>query len=428
VTPNYRFVWNKDEGVCYVSCSTTGYDAQLNSAAGELLARFASADLSLEQLRDQHPNFAGRCLEYGWVGSDSALNGVFAITENLPHLKRLQIELTTHCNLRCGYCYSESGPTKTARLTDAQIFNMLDDASDLGCMAIDFTGGEFFLYSHWREVLNYAKRLGFAVTIHSNGTALTERNVQYLQQTGIRLLQLSFDSHIAEVHDQVRGLPGSFEKALRGADLANEANLPLKLNLMVHSINYRHLREMITWFSTRLRASISLDRIVAVGGERTHRLGITEMTYFEAIAPHLKRQIANSKICESPTAQGFEPDCGVAQSFVYVTADGEFALCPTMTSRESSIFNGPNIRQCSLKQAWVHSAYFTAYRMTNCRNVTTCSAGSKCRGGCRSNAYTRSGFVDSPDVIACNIHKNSTTRYVDFERRYADGDYTAVLR
>jgi radical SAM protein with 4Fe4S-binding SPASM domain len=339
------------------------------------------------------------------------------------------MELTVHCNLKCTYCYSESGPTKKSALSLEQIVQVLTQARDLGLIWIDFTGGEFFMYRHWHEALKIARALGLIVTLHTNGTTLNERNLAAVQEAGVRCLQVSLDSHIPEVHDRMRGVPGALEKTLNGVRMAKEMKLPVRVVIMVHEGNKDYIEDTLRFFREDLVVPIMIDRIISAGGELDAKVGLATKEYYELIAPLLTRNVVSTRICENkgaPKHENVEPHCGVAQSFIYMTADGEFALCPTMTSRDRPFFTGPSIHDMDIKTAWLDSDYFNQYRFTNCRNIGVCPAAKQCGGGCRSNAYFETGEIDSPDVFNCNMSKNPTPQFVDFLQRYEQGVFGVV--
>jgi radical SAM protein with 4Fe4S-binding SPASM domain len=421
---NYRFVWNKEIDRCSITSAYTGYDAVLNGGAALILSDLSKDPTLIEEYLPTQSDFLAQAMGYGWIDRKGNLQGAFTEIEGGPHLRRMQMELTTQCNLKCSYCYSESGPTKKSKLTIDEVRTTLEQARDLGLTWIDFTGGEFFLFQNWQEALEIARSLGLVVTLHTNGTPLTLKNLSIVQEHGIRCLQISLDSHIAELHDSVRGIPGSFEKSIAGIRMAKKMKLPVRVCIMVHQKNKDTVRDTIKWFRDELNVSLMLDRVIPTGGELDAKLGLDTKEYFELIAPLVGRDVEATRICENKGTRNhsnIEPHCGVAQSFVYLTADGEFALCPTMTSRDRDFFEGPSIRDTDLKTAWLKSDYFNNYRYTNCKNVGVCPAAQKCGGGCRSNAYFETGEVDSPDFFSCNIYKNPTVEYVDFGKRYKEG-------
>jgi radical SAM protein with 4Fe4S-binding SPASM domain len=348
-----------------------------------------------------------------------------------PHLKRMQIEVSLRCNLSCGYCYSMSGPGHRNHLSTRQILSLIEQADSLGVLGIDFTGGELLLHPDWREMVALARSTGIAVTIHTNGTLIKQETAAALKLLGVGAIQVALDSHIAEIHDLSRGHRGALERTLRGLDLLAEQQLPTRLSIMAHRGNIDTLSQTIIFMRRRYpRAIINIDRVIATGGALSTDTGLGAQEFWEFLKPYLSSSVRAGRVCESPGSESFEPECGVAYSYVYITAQGEIAACPTMTSRESPAFQGPAIGDGpvgqALAHAWYDSAFFTGFRHTNCENVAVCPAGSACGGGCRSNAYAESGRVTAPDVVACNIRKNPTKVFVDFPKRYAHDEFGNV--
>jgi AdoMet-dependent heme synthase len=425
--PPYRMVWNKSTGELTITAASVGFDATLNDTAGTLFAKlsqFSSEDRVLFDAEESA--FADDCRGYGWLTDDGHINGSFRAVDKDPLLRTVQIELSLRCNLSCSYCYSESGPHRSDHLSADDVCRILADAEEMGVTWIDFTGGEFFLFREWQTVLHRARSLGLVVSLHTNGILLTERNVDFIVASGVRHIQVSADSHIAEVHDRARGSRGAFDRLVKGIQVARSRGVDVTVSLIAHRENKQHFVEAAQWFAG-LGTKVILDRVVRVGGELHVGMGISTAEFYETVAPLVAdSRIRAGKICQTAGSAGgrVEPDCGVAHSFVYVTAGGEYALCPTMTSREEAMFAGPLVSEMSLQDAWERSELFNRLRYINCENTGRCPAASACGGGCRSNAYIDGGRLDAPDVLSCNMNKNGGLTFLDFPTRYAAGHFS----
>lgn len=67
------------------------------------------------------------------------LKGVYFTIDEIKYtrdnnkLLRINIELCAgRCNLRCVYCYAQAGKKISNSLTDEEIFNIIDQAKNLG--------------------------------------------------------------------------------------------------------------------------------------------------------------------------------------------------------------------------------------------------------------------------------------------------------
>jgi radical SAM protein with 4Fe4S-binding SPASM domain len=302
----------------------------------------------------------------------------------------------------------------------------------LGVTWIDFTGGEVLIYKGWKDIVSFARSLGLVVSVHTNGLLLTERNVAFLNEIGVRSIQVTVESHHADIHEAVgRGSRESHARVIEGVRRARAAGLNVRLAALVHQKNLDHIRDSVLWFHQELQTPVSLDRVMATGVQGADGLNVSEAAFWEAVSPLLGVGAASvHRICDRMDDPGnateIEPECGVAHSFVYLTADGHYSLCPTMTHREEDQFKGPTVREMSLEQAWRESKFFNAFRGLNCENVGVCPASSTCGGGCRSNAYLATGRLTAPDVISCNTFKNPNRTFVDFLGRYSRGVFEPV--
>lgn len=419
---NYRFVYNKTTGATTVAPAVRGTQATLNRRAGEFLESLQVARPDVGSLPPGTRAFVDQAIAANWLTQDLRLNGTFRTSTERVQLSRLQIELSLRCNLTCTYCYSESGPQQDAHLADADVCRILDEAELGGVTTVDFTGGEFFLFKGWRNVLRRARRLGLVVTVHTNGLLLTDRHVAELVEQGVRYVQVSADSSNADQHDSIRGVSGAHRRMVNGIRRAKDAGLQVRVVLMAHQKNKDTLLESIRWFRSELGVDVGVDRVIAAGGALHDPVAVGAKEFYELIAPALGDRTLHAQACGTELREGANaPECGVAHSFVYITADGHYSLCPTMTHREEERFRGPRVSEMGLMEAWRAGQVFNEFRFLNCENATSsaCPAASTCGGGCRSNAYSETGVLDSPDVVSCNLHKNAGKVFIDFREVYA---------
>ena len=417
-----RVVWDQRGDKTYI-IRDGKQSSVLSGRVGKLLSRFKAANHSPANY-PKYPLTEHAAAALGFASDDP---WAIALVPDNPHLKRIQIETSLRCNLRCSYCYSTSGPERTEHLSSAQVKDIIREAHAIGVLAIDFTGGEFLLQREWATYVELARSYGMIVTIHTNGTMLNKLSVGKIRDLNVSCVQVSIDSHIDEIHDASRGVPNALKRTLRGIETLCDYNVQVQISLMAHQANKGTIGETISAVKQRFpEVKINVDRIVASGGAANSSQALNPGEYWTLMRPYLGDKVRSGKICESPGIEDFEPGCGVAYSYVYVTADGEYASCPTMTSREGQEFEGPRVSSVSLKDAWYQSDFFRSFRYTNCENVQRCPAGMICGGGCRSNAYVESNRVTAPDVVACNIYKNRGPVFIDFPKRYSRNDYSTV--
>jgi len=118
------------------------------------------------------------------------------------------IELTSRCNLNCGFCVSmddnvELPPEKAKAVIDQLAPSI---------RRVVFIGGEPLLRKDLPELLAYAKAKGYETKVHTNGYLLPAWKDEQLAL--IDILNLPLDSHQEAVNDRMRA-NGSFHVTLR---------------------------------------------------------------------------------------------------------------------------------------------------------------------------------------------------------------------
>lgn len=146
------------------------------------------------------------------------------------------LEVTFRCNLRCAHCYlgdNRSGVPGEQELTKEEIFAILDQVTEAGTLWFLLTGGEPFIRPDFMEIYRYAAHKGLLVTIFTNGTLLTPQLADELAELPPQLVEITLYGATRETYERVTGIPGSYERCMRGINLLLERGIPLKLKTIV---------------------------------------------------------------------------------------------------------------------------------------------------------------------------------------------------
>jgi len=129
--------------------------------------------------------------------------------------------LTETCQCACVHCSVGFEPSRNRVTMDLESVKSVINALALcGVPKVNFFGGEPLLFgSGIFEAVSYASGKGMSVSIDTNGILLTEEVVRGLKKAGIDTINVSIDSADGLVHDALRGVPGTFEKAVKGIEL-----------------------------------------------------------------------------------------------------------------------------------------------------------------------------------------------------------------
>ena len=134
----------------------------------------------------------------------------------------ISLTLTNHCNLRCRMCgqWSEEGYIRcnTERLKQEMSLPdwkaVVNELADHGIPMLLLRGGEVFMLPGIIELLDYIHAKGMFISIDTNGTLLKQYAADIARIGNIHLT-ISVDGP-EEVHDAVRGVPGTFQRIKDG--------------------------------------------------------------------------------------------------------------------------------------------------------------------------------------------------------------------
>src|SRR3954468_8734008 len=151
------------------------------------------------------------------------------------------IEVTRRCPLTCLHCYNnlamDDAEARARELPFDEHRRLLDDLADAGCLWLLYTGGEIFARRDFLDIYAYAKRKGFLITLFTNGTLITEKIADFLADMRPFTIEITLYGGTKETYEKLTGIPGSYDRCMRGIDLLLERKLPLKLKTVALSIN-----------------------------------------------------------------------------------------------------------------------------------------------------------------------------------------------
>ncbi|HIH03382.1 MAG TPA: radical SAM protein [Methanoregulaceae archaeon] len=126
--------------------------------------------------------------------------------------------VTARCNLRCVHCYLGAGPDAPAagELTTSEALGLVDEFAAVRAPVVLFSGGEPLLRGDLGVLAARARARGLATALSTNGTLITAGVAGWLAEAGFEYVGISLDGASAQTHDALRGMSGSFGRAVEG--------------------------------------------------------------------------------------------------------------------------------------------------------------------------------------------------------------------
>ena len=321
-------------------------------------------------------------------------------------LLSLELELSRACNLRCIYCYAESGVALKDEMTLDDIFQTIDQAAGLGARKIIVLGGgEPLLYPHIADVIDHIKSHDLAIDLFTNGTLINAEVAQLLYDRNVAI-SIKMNSQDEAIQDELAGHKNSYQEISQGLQALLDVGYPdgdhtLGIETIICAQNYDEIptlwrwardRQIIPYIETMTdQGRASQHESLAVGPEKVR-------TMFEQLAQIDRDEYGNTWLPRPPLAGSH---CARHEYSCTVTSIGEVFPCPGV-----SIATG-NIKTEPLADILAGSTV-----IQELRQIRTNIHG-KCKGcehldfcyGCRGNAYQCTGDHLASDP-ACWIKEN----------------------
>ncbi|MGA2722968.1 MAG: TIGR04053 family radical SAM/SPASM domain-containing protein [Bryobacteraceae bacterium] len=322
-------------------------------------------------------------------------------------------EVTQACDLACVHCRASAQSERSpAELSTEQGYRLLDEIRSFGEPLMVFTGGDPLKRPDLYDLIRYSVKIGLRTNVTPSATPLlTAEAIEAFKAAGITRMAISLDGPDAATHDEFRGIPGTFDRAMFALRYARDIGLDTQLQTTVTRRNMARLAE-VAEIAKEVRTRMwSLFFLIVTGRaeegddllapeyeqvfefmyelSKTAPFGVktTEaMHYRRYVAQRIK---AEHGVTENPNAKGVAwRTAGVSdgKGFVFVSHTGE--IFP------SGFFpvSGGNVLDDSLTDVYRNSDLFLTLRDTSQRHgkCGICEYRNIC-GGSRSRAYALTG-------------------------------------
>jgi AdoMet-dependent heme synthase len=322
-------------------------------------------------------------------------------------------EVTQACDLACVHCRaSAQSERSTSELTTEQGYRLLDEIRSFGEPLMVFTGGDPLKRPDLFDLIRHSVKIGLRTNVTPSATPLlTPQAIDQFKEADVTRMAISVDGHDAASHDDFRGVPGTFDRAMLALRHARDIGLDTQFQTTVTRRNMEHLPEIAEIVKEMRSKMWSLFFLIVTGRalenddlladeyegvfnfmyelSKTAPFGIktTEaMHYRRYVAQRIK---AEHGVTENESARGVAwRTAGVSdgKGFVFVSHQGEIFPSGFLP------VTGGNVLRDSLTDIYRNSELFKTLRDTSLREgkCGICEYQKIC-GGSRSRAYALTG-------------------------------------
>lgn len=333
-------------------------------------------------------------------------------------LTQLYFYLSKDCNLRCGHCYIT--PTflpekKVAQGIAPEVFaSVIKQAKPLGLSGVKLTGGEPLIHPQIAHLLEIIHDEQVQLVIETNGTRLAKPLVRQIARCRNPFVSVSLDGAVAATHDEIRGVPGSYEQTLEGIRNLVEAGVTTQIIMSISRRNYGQMKAMIALGESLGVESVKYNIVMPSGrGDLMHRKGVTLSIYElveigheieTVIAPKTPLRVhydhppafrpLHKMFSGGRAASGV---CGI-HSILGVLHDGTLAMCGVGKAVPALVYG--HAERDALADVWNHAPGLLELREGIPNRLegvcSRCVMRARCFGSCVANNVQRSGSLFAP--------------------------------
>lgn len=376
-----------------------------------------------EEIQNYRTNIARAKCQTSWVDKPTAEKLPMATTnaeqsyydkvDDGHTICSCMFELTYRCSEKCIHCYnpgatrndqevSHRGDLQELTLEDYK--RIINEMYDLGLVKVCLTGGDPFSKEFIWDLIDYLYQKEIAFDIFTNGQRLT-RDVQRLADYYPRLVGVSIYSGIAEDHDAITRIPGSWNRSMQVVKELSALAVPMNLKCCVMQPNL-HSYYMVA------------DLAKQYGAQPQYEINITESNDGDVCAKQLRLTEEQLQVVlrdnnlvmyvgkEVKNYGGYKRDlthssCGAGRTNFCLSPDGILKGCPAFTLEYGKVMSS-----CILEILY-SSKTLSSWRKAVIGDYTECGKYDYCDycNLCAGVNYSEHGDFRKPAETNCYMAK-----------------------
>ena len=158
------------------------------------------------------------------------------------------MELLPLCNLNCRMCYVRLTVEEVHALGGLQAADkwiaLGRQMKEAGVLFLLLTGGEPLLFPDFRKLYLELRKMGFIITINTNGTLVDGNWAEFFGKYRPRRVNITLYGANETEYAKLCRYPEEFQKAVQGIRLLRKADVDVKVSCSMTRVNDQSLKQM----------------------------------------------------------------------------------------------------------------------------------------------------------------------------------------
>lgn len=327
-------------------------------------------------------------------------------------------ELTPCCNFNCKMCYVHLSKKEAKRrgkeLSTEEWIAIAQKAKEQGMLFLLLTGGEPFLRDDFIPLYTTLHKMGFVISINTNGSLLTEELLQVFKEYPPHRINVTLYGASNETYQKLCGVP-FYDKVVNNIDDLVASEIQVRINASMTPYNKEDLEKIFAFGKDRdlvIKATSYMNPPVRVNpdqtGDDTNRFTAEEAAYYSVQIEkysYKNDQFVN-RIESIKNKLRMEANCGddslntgmrcrAGRSSFWVTWDGRMIPCGLFECE------GFSVKEEGFDRAWENTKEYvkTIHTPTECIQCEKRSVCIVCAAMCQNET----GFYDRKPKYICSM-------------------------
>lgn len=345
--------------------------------------------------------------------TSSAEQDYYNVVDDGKTVTSVMFELTYNCSEQCIHCYnpgatrndkevSHRGDRDELNLDDYK--RIIDDLNEHGLVKVCLSGGDPFSKPIAWDIIDYLYQKEIAFDVFTNGQRIVDK-VERLANYFPRLVGISIYSGVAEDHDAITRVKGSWERSMKVVEQLSDLAVPMNLKCCIMQPNlhsYYLVADLAKKYGAVPQFEININD--SIEGDRCSRQLRLNEEQFQVVL-----RDDNIPYYVGPEAPGFggQPrrldvnDCVAGSTTFCITPDGNLQPC--------CAFPMPfgNLKSQSVNEILTGSNVLKEWRSATLQEYDDCGKKDYCSycNICAGNNYVEHGDFRKPSENNCTMAK-----------------------